>query len=74
MRAKMDIFRIVDELASQGVATIIISTEIRELMGVCDRIIVMNNGRITDEFLKGAKNTTPENILDAIEGGKNNHE
>ena len=74
VRAKMDIFRIVDELASQGVAAIIISTEIRELMGICDRIIVMNNGRITDEFLKGAKNTTPENILDAIEGGKNNHE
>ena len=74
VRAKMDIFRIVDELAGQGVATIIISTEIRELMGICDRIIVMNNGRITDEFLKGAKNTTPENILDAIEGGKNNHE
>jgi ABC-type sugar transport system ATPase subunit len=74
VRAKMDIFRIVDELASQGVATIIISTEIRELMGICDRIIVMNNGRITDEFLKGAKNTTPENILDAIEVGKNNHE
>jgi len=74
VRAKMDIFRIVDELVSKGVATIVISTEIRELIGICDRIFVMNNGRITDEFLKGAKNTTPENILDAIEGGKNNHE
>ena len=47
VRAKMDIFRIIDEMASQGVAAIIISTEVRELIGVCDRIIVMNNGRIT---------------------------
>jgi len=74
VRAKMDIFRIIDEMASQGVATIIISTEIRELIGVCDRILVMNNGRITEEFLKGQKRTTPENILEAIEGGNNKHE
>ena len=73
VRAKMDIFRIVDEMASQGVATIIISTEIRELIGVCDRILVMNDGRITEEFKKGEKKTTPENILTAIEGGVNNH-
>lgn len=68
VRAKMDIFRIVDEMAAQGVATIIISSEIREMIGVCDRILVMNNGRITEEFKKNDKNTTPENILAAIEG------
>ena len=73
VRAKMDIFRIVDEMASQGVATIIISTEIRELIGVCDRILVMNDGRITEEFKKGEKKTTPENILTAVEGGVNNN-
>jgi ribose transport system ATP-binding protein len=74
VRAKMDIFRIIDELATQGVATIIISTEIRELIGICDRILVMNSGKLMHEYKKGAKNTTPENILNAIEGGKNNHE
>jgi len=74
VRAKMDIFRIIDELAKQGVATIVISTEIRELIGICDRILVMNNGRLTHEYKKGAKDTTPENILYAIEGGKKNHE
>lgn len=73
VRAKMDIFRIIDELAKQGVATIVISTEIRELIGVCDRILVMNNGKLTHQFNKGAKDTTPENILSAIEGGINNH-
>jgi ABC-type sugar transport system ATPase subunit len=73
VRAKMDIFRIIDEMAAQGVATIIISSEVRELLGVCDRIIVMFNGRITEEFKKGEKKTTPENILAAIEGGENDH-
>lgn len=73
VRAKMDIFRIIDEMASQGVAIIVISSEIRELIGICDRILVMNTGRITEEFRKGDKKTTPENILDAIEGGNDRH-
>jgi ABC-type sugar transport system ATPase subunit len=60
-------------MAAQGVATIIISSEVRELLGVCDRILVMFNGRITEEFKKGEKKTTPENILAAIEGGENDH-
>ncbi len=73
VRAKMDIFRIIDELAKQGVAIIVISTEIRELIGICDRILVMYDGRLTHEYKKGAKDTTPENILAAIEGGKKNN-
>jgi len=72
VRAKMDIFRIIDDMAAQGVAIIIISTEIRELIGVCDRILVMNDGRMTNEFRKGEKDMTPEKILTAIEGGKSN--
>jgi ABC-type sugar transport system ATPase subunit len=59
-------------MAAQGVAIIIISTEIRELIGVCDRILVMNDGRMTNEFRKGEKDMTPEKILAAIEGGKSN--
>ncbi len=73
VRAKMDIFRIIDELSKQGVATIVISTEIRELIGICDRILVMNNGRLTHEYKKGAEETTPKNILAAIEGGNQKH-
>lgn len=69
VRAKIDIYRIVDELARQGVAILIISSEVRELLGVCDRILVMYNGRITAEFKAGEPVTTPENILLTIEGG-----
>jgi len=73
VRAKQDIYRIISELSIQGVSIVIISSEVRELIGVCDRILVMYEGRITHEFIKGDKFTTPENILLAIEGvGHNN--
>lgn len=68
VRAKTDIYRIVDNLSSQGVAILIISTEVRELLGVCDRILVMYEGRITREFCSEDEQMTPENILLAIEG------
>jgi ABC-type sugar transport system ATPase subunit len=73
VRAKQDIFRIISELGSQGVAVIIVSSEVRELIGICDRIMVMFEGRITHEFKKGDAKTTPANILIAIEGDNESH-
>jgi ABC-type sugar transport system ATPase subunit len=67
IRAKVDIFRIIDDLSKQGIAIIIISSEVRELIGLCDRILVMYKGHLTHEF--GRANATPEEILLAIEGG-----
>jgi ABC-type sugar transport system ATPase subunit len=72
VRAKQDIFRIIDKLASDGVSVLIVSSEIRELIGICDRILVMYKGRIVEEFNRGDENLTPENILLAIEGGTQN--
>ena len=72
VRAKTDIYRIIDDLSQSGIAVVIISSEVRELIGVCDRILVMYEGRITHEYRKGSVETTPENILDAIEGGNDN--
>ncbi len=46
--AKSEIYRIIDGLASRGVAVLLISSEIEELIGLCDRILVMAGGRITD--------------------------
>jgi ABC-type sugar transport system ATPase subunit len=74
VRAKQDIFRIIGELSTQGVSIVIISSEVRELIGVCDRILVMYEGRITQEFTKGDQKTTPANILLAIEGGEHTHD
>jgi ABC-type sugar transport system ATPase subunit len=69
VHAKVDIYRIISEVAEQGAGVLIISSEVRELLGVCDRILVMYRGRITECFARGAPESTPENILLAIEGG-----
>lgn len=69
VRAKLDIYRVIDNLSAQGIAILIISTEVLELVGVSDRILVMYEGRITHEFKRGDPVTTPSNILLAIEGG-----
>jgi ABC-type sugar transport system ATPase subunit len=44
--AKSEIYRLLRELASQGVAVLISSSENNELLGVCDRVLVMFRGRI----------------------------
>jgi ABC-type sugar transport system ATPase subunit len=69
VHAKVDIFRIVSDLSAQGVGVLIISSEVRELLGVCDSIIVMYKGRMVKTFQTGDPEATPENILLAIEGG-----
>lgn len=74
VRAKQDIYRIIDELSQQGVAVLIVSSEVREMIGVCDRILVMYAGRMIQEFKRGEAGTTPQNILRAIEGGNNHGE
>ena len=50
--AKVEIHRLLNHLADQGVAIIIISSELEELLGMSDRILVMNEGRIVSEFTR----------------------
>jgi ABC-type sugar transport system ATPase subunit len=70
VQAKVDIYQIVADLSNEGVAIMIISSEVRELLGVCDRILVMYEGQIRHEFKVGEPGATPQNILLAIEGGE----
>ena len=48
--AKYDVYTLIDELAASGAAVLMISSEIEELIGVCDRILVMGQGEIRDEL------------------------
>ena len=48
---KYEIYKIINSLAEQGKAVIFISSELPELIGVCDRIMVMSSGKITGELL-----------------------
>jgi ABC-type sugar transport system ATPase subunit len=61
--AKAEIYKIVDELAHQGLAIVIMSSEMPELIGICERIYVMAGGRIVNEM--AAAEATQEKIFAA---------
>jgi ABC-type sugar transport system ATPase subunit len=50
--AKQEIYSLINNLVDQGASTIIISSEIEELLGMCDRILVMSGGKITSEVTR----------------------
>ena len=50
--AKFEIYQIMNELAAQGRGVLMISSEMPELIGMCDRIYVMNEGRIVGEMTR----------------------
>ena len=65
--AKSEIHGLIDDLAKEGVAVLVLTSEIPELLGVSDRIMVMSNGHITR--ILDRKDATQENVLTAaIEG------
>lgn len=49
--AKIEIYELINQLKAQGVAIILISSELPEVMGVSDRILVIHEGKITGEYL-----------------------
>jgi ribose transport system ATP-binding protein len=51
--AKFEIYRILDELASQGKAILVVSSDLKELMAISDRILVMSDGKMVEEFNDG---------------------
>jgi L-arabinose transport system ATP-binding protein len=60
--AKAEIYRLIDELAGEGLGIMLISSELPEIIGLSDRIYVMQNGRITGE-LQGGETVTEEQVL-----------
>jgi ribose transport system ATP-binding protein len=44
--SKVEIYRIINGLAEQGFAIVLISSEMEEIIGMCDRAIVMSNGAV----------------------------
>ena len=62
--AKYEIYTIINELAESGKGVIVISSEMPELLGICDRIYVMNEGRFVDEM--PAHEASQEKIMASI--------
>lgn len=61
--AKYEIYKLINELAAQGKAIIVVSSEMPELFGICDRILVMSNGRQSGIF--EADEVTQEDVMTA---------
>ncbi len=65
--AKSDIYRLFAELAAQGKGLLVVSSDLRELMQICDRIAVMSAGRIAETFSRN--DWSQERILAAAFSG-----
>ncbi|MBR4211743.1 MAG: ATP-binding cassette domain-containing protein, partial [Oscillibacter sp.] len=59
--AKYEIYQLIIDLAKQGKTVLMVSSEMPELLGVCDRILVMSGGRLAGEV--SAKTATQEEIM-----------
>jgi putative multiple sugar transport system ATP-binding protein len=66
--AKYEIYMIINRLAEEGKAILVISSEMPELLGICDRIYVMNEGRIVGEM--AGSEASQEKIMRAIVRGE----
>jgi methyl-galactoside transport system ATP-binding protein len=60
--AKYEIYQLMIDLAKQGKSIIMVSSELPELLGVCDRILVMSGGKLSGEL--AAKTATQEEIME----------
>ena len=59
--AKVEIYEIINDLKKRGVGVVIVSSEMPEVMGIADRVVVMCNGRITGEV--DPRTVTEEEIM-----------
>ncbi len=66
--AKREIYTLMNELTERGVAIIMVSSELPEILGMSDRIIVIHEGRISGEI--DAREATQERIMTLATGGR----
>jgi ribose transport system ATP-binding protein len=65
--AKVEVYQLMGELVKRGAAILMISSELPEILGMSDRVIVMREGRIAGEFTRAEANQ--EKILSCALGG-----
>jgi D-xylose transport system ATP-binding protein len=64
--AKQEIYAEIDKLAQAGLAVVMVSSELPEVLGLSDRILVLHEGQITGEFTRA--NATPEAVMACATG------
>jgi ABC-type sugar transport system ATPase subunit len=64
--AKQEIYAQINRLAESGLAIVLVSSELPEVLGLSDRVIVLHEGRVTGEFTRGE--ATPEAVMSCATG------
>jgi len=64
VRSRMDIYRFLRDIAESGSAVVVVSSDASELAGLCDRIVVMSRGKVTEEI--AGRDATEESIVSAF--------
>jgi len=64
--AKAEVHRLLSDLAGQGVAVLMISSELPEILGMADRVLVMHEGRLTAQLSR--QEATEERVMFAATG------
>ena len=64
--AKQEIYAEINKLAAEGMAIVLVSSELSEVIGLSDRVLVLHGGKVTGEFTRGS--ATPENVMSAATG------
>lgn len=70
--AKVEIYKMLNQLSQKGVAILLISSDLSEIINISDRILVMRNGKFTGQFNR--KNCSAEEIISCAIGVENNYE
>src|SRR5256714_2914451 len=64
--AKQEIYALINRLAKTGLAIVLVSSELPEVLGMSDRVIVLHEGRVTGEFTRAG--ATPEGVMACATG------
>lgn len=64
--AKAEVHRIISQLAARGMAIVLISSELPEVLGMADRVLVLHEGRVAADF--GRDEATQEGIMAVATG------
>lgn len=64
--AKQEIYSEINKLAKEGLAIVMVSSELPEVLGLSDRVLVLHEGKLTGEFTK--TDATPEKVMSAATG------
>ncbi len=70
--AKVEVYNVMNNLTSAGKCVIMVSSELPEILGMADRVIVMREGKVMAEIEKESKHFNQEDIMKAAWGGKLN--